>query len=269
LDSKKFTGDEELHQALKQILKNIANLLYDCKPLVLWSGHGYHIIVPVNPRALECSQDLTQYTCEPSKEFLQFAERHLSLNKADPANNPSLKSCLLRVPHTFNSECLEEGIDAEVKVVQQWDSSIQPPSIDNLLVEFQTFLIDKKLKADSKQWKNASRNCDHGRVCKIGYIENILNLQLADHRKFIVSLILAPYFANIQKLTDTESFSRIKEWVLKCNTVKELEPSISYFDDLINRAIERAKDTGIRPLKFEETLQYKNRELYNMLYHDK
>jgi hypothetical protein len=80
LDSKKFTGDEELHQALKQILKNIANLLYDCKPLVLWSGHGYHgyhIIVPVNPRALECSHDLTQYTCEPSKEFLQFAERHL------------------------------------------------------------------------------------------------------------------------------------------------------------------------------------------------
>jgi DNA polymerase family B/Primase X len=268
LDAKKFTSDRELRDVLKQILKNIAYLLDDCKPLVLWSGHGYHIIIPVKCKALESSQDLTQYTPEPSKEFLQFAERHLSLNKADPANNPSLKSCLLRVPHTFNSECLEEGIDAEVKVVQQWDSSIQPPSIDNLLVEFQTFLIDKKLKADSKQWKNASRSCDHGRVCKVGYIENILNLQLADHRKFIVSLILAPYFANIQKLTDTESFSRIKEWVLKCNTVKELEPSISYFDDLINRAIERAKDTGIRPLKFEETLQYKNRELYNMLYHD-
>jgi len=166
LDAKKFTSDRELRDVLKQILKNIAYLLDDCKPLVLWSGHGYHIIIPVNCKALESSQDLTQYTPEPSKEFLQFAERLLSLNKADPANNPSLKSCLLRVPHTFNSECLEEGIGAEVKVVQQWDSSIQPPSIDNLLVEFQTFLIDKKLKADSKQWKNASRKCDHGRVCK-------------------------------------------------------------------------------------------------------
>jgi hypothetical protein len=51
--------------------------------------------------------------------------------------------------------------------------------------------------------------------------------------------------------------------------VKELKPPISYFDYLINRATERAKDTGIRPLKFEETLQYKNRELYNMSYHDK
>jgi hypothetical protein len=29
-------------------------------------------------------------------------------------------------------------------VVQQWDSSIQPPSIDNLLVEFQIFLIEGK-----------------------------------------------------------------------------------------------------------------------------
>ena len=133
LDAKKFTSDRELRDVLKQILKNIAYLLDDCKPLVL----------PVNCKALESSQDLTQYTPEPSKEFLQFSEHLLSLNKADPANNPSLKSCLLRVPRTFNSECLEEGIGAEVKVVQQWDSSIQSPSIDNLLVEFQTFLIDK------------------------------------------------------------------------------------------------------------------------------
>jgi hypothetical protein len=40
---------------------------------------------------------------------------------------------------------------------------------------------------------------------------------------------------------------------------------MDYLDDLISRAIERAKETGIKPLKFEQTLQYKNRELYNML----
>jgi hypothetical protein len=37
-------------------------------------------------------------------------------------------------------------------------------------------------------------------------------MQLSDHRKFAIRLILAPYFVNIQKLTDTECFSRIKEW---------------------------------------------------------
>ena len=110
LDAKKFTTDTELRDILKKILKNIAYLLHDCNPLVLWSGHGYHIIIPVNCKeALEHFQELSQCTRELSKEFLQFAERLLSLNTADPANNPSLKSCLLRVPHTFNSECINEG----------------------------------------------------------------------------------------------------------------------------------------------------------------
>jgi hypothetical protein len=66
-------------------------------------------------------------------------------------------------------------------------------------------------------------------------------MRLADNRKFVISLILAPYFVNVQKLTDTDSFSRIKEWVLKCNAVTKLEPSINYFDDLINRAIKEQK----------------------------
>jgi hypothetical protein len=65
-------------------LKNIAYLLYDVKPLVLWSGHGYHIIIPVNAKqALENFVDFIKYTTEPSKEFLQFAERFLSLKNAD------------------------------------------------------------------------------------------------------------------------------------------------------------------------------------------
>ena len=110
LDEKNFECREELDRWLKRIQKNIANVLYNTRPLVLWSGHGYHIILSVKAtRALEQFEDFKPYTKEPSKEFLQFAERHLSLNKSDPANNPSFKSCLLRVPYTFNSKCIEEG----------------------------------------------------------------------------------------------------------------------------------------------------------------
>jgi hypothetical protein len=176
---------------------------------------------------------------------------------------------LLRVPYTFNSKCIGEGIgDAEVKIVQSWDSSQILSEIDNLLIEFQTYLIDKSLKAqvkEEKTVKNRYYSCDSADIYNttIPYIEKLLNVALEDYRKSAISLILAPYFINVQKLTDADSFSRTKEWVLKCNLAKKLEPSINY-DDLINRAIERAKDTGIRPLKFEETLQYKNRELYNM-----
>jgi hypothetical protein len=275
LDAKRFKLDKELQRSLKQILKNIAYLLHDIKPLVLWSGHGYHIVTPVNCNgALEHFQEFSQYISEPSKKFLQFAEHFLSFNKADPANNPSFKSCLLKVPYTFNSKCINEGMeDSEVKIVQPWDSSQPLSQIDNLLVEFQTYLLDKKLKAEVKGDKNKNRhyNCDSAyiRNTTIPYIEKLLNQSLEDYRKATISLILAPYFINVQKLTDADSFSKIKQWVLKCDLVKKLEPSLGYFDDLINRAVERAKETGIRPLKFEETLQYKNTELYNLLHQSK
>jgi hypothetical protein len=47
-----------------------------------------------------------------------------------------------------------------------WDNSMQPPSVDNLLAEFQTFLVDKKLKADLKLANNAMQNCCYQSNCK-------------------------------------------------------------------------------------------------------
>lgn len=64
---------------------------------------------------------------------------------------------------------------------------------------------------------------------------------------------------NIQGLSDADSFDRIREWVLRCNEARELEPSVDYFDEFINKAIKRARETGIKPLKFEDILRYKNR----------
>jgi hypothetical protein len=72
---------------------------------------------------------------------------------------------------------------------------------------------------------------------RIQYIELLLEMSLKDYRKGSISLILAPYFVNVQQLSDADSFSRIKEWVLRCNEVKELESSVSNFDELINKAI--------------------------------
>lgn len=52
---------------------------------------------------------------------------------------------------------------------------------------------------------------------------------------------------------------------MKCNEIRNLKPSIEYFDVLIKRSIERAKNTQFIPLKFEGTLQFKNKPLYDML----
>jgi hypothetical protein len=271
LDLEHFKSRDELDIWLNRILKNIANFLHGANPLVLWSGHGYHIIIPVKAtEALEQFEDFEPYTSEPSKNFLQFVTRYLSLNKGDDKNNPAFGSCLLRVPYTFNSKCLDEKKDAEVKIIQQCNSSQveQMPEIDNLLIEFQTFLIDKKLKAEINQNKTRRRNGitnPLNTTNTIPYVEKLLGTQIADHRKFVISLILAPYFINIQHLSYADSVVKIKQWTLKCNEIRKLEPSIEYFDDLIKGTIERAKNTHIKPLKFEDTLQYKNRELYDTL----
>jgi hypothetical protein len=270
LDLEHFKSRDELDIWLNRILKNIANFLHGANPLVLWSGHGYHIIIPVKAtEALEQFEDFEPYTSEPSKNFLQFVTRYLSLNKGDDKNNPAFGSCLLRVPYTFNSKCLDEKKDAEVKIIQQWRSSQQLSEIDNLLVEFQTFLVDRKLKVETNQQKRDSNHqyasfwASTNNI--VPYVEKLLNMQISNHRKFAISLILAPYFVNIQNLSDVDSFTRIKQWVLRCSEIRKLEPSIEYFDDLIKGTIERAKNTHIKPLKFEDTLQYKNRELYDTL----
>jgi Primase X len=91
-------------------------------------------------------------------------------------------------------------------------------------------------------------------------------MSIPDYRKFAISLILAPYLVNIQHLSNTEAFGKIKEWVLKCDKVRRLEPSEYYFDYLIGKAIERARISGIKPLKFEETLQHKYKALYDRLH---
>jgi hypothetical protein len=180
-----FKSDKELQHSLNQILKNIAYLLHDVEPLALWSGHGYHVVIPVNCKeALEHFQEFAQYTSEPSKEFLPF---------------------------TFNSKCIGERVDAEVKIIQRLDSSKPLPNIDNLLIEFQTFLVDQKLKAEIKQENRSKRHSRFSSIPitnTIPYVERLLEMSLKDYRKISISLILAPYFVNIKKLSDTDSFSK-------------------------------------------------------------
>jgi hypothetical protein len=63
-------------------------------------------------------------------------------------HNPTVKSCLLRVPGSVNSKCIvkegvPEKVDPEVKIIQKWDcnrSSVHP-----LLRHFRRWLIQKRI----------------------------------------------------------------------------------------------------------------------------
>jgi hypothetical protein len=80
-------------------------------PTILWSGNGYHIIQPIHcPIKLERIREFEKYKkVLPllSQGFLRFAKDFLSNGKADKANHPSFNSCLLRIPGSINSKCLE------------------------------------------------------------------------------------------------------------------------------------------------------------------
>jgi len=272
LDEKDFYSKTELNKAIKKIIKHISIVLQDSNPLLLlWSGRGYHIVIPFEVTdALEHFEEFESLSNKPSQDLLKFAKSFLSLDNADNANNPGFHSCLLRVPYSLNSKCVNEGVDPEVKIIQEFDASKPLSKVDNLLVEFLTFLSDRKLKEfleKEKQTKlrNKFLNRKTDKSNLIPYVEKLLTVPIQDYRKNAINLILAPYFVNILYLSDEESFHRIKQWVLKCNNVKLLKPSINEFDNIIRYALKRAKETGVKPLNFKNTLQYKNKKLFQQL----
>lgn len=271
LDEKDLSSKEDLDKIVTKILNYISKTLPKSNPLLIWSGRGYHIILPIQQtEALEHFEDFSKLSNNPSEEFLRFAKTFLSFNKADKYNTPSFKSCMLRVPYTLNSRCIKEDVDPEVKVIKKFDICRSLPIINNLLLEFMTFLSDRKLKEKLEEQiepklKNRFFKSKSSESNTIQYVEKLLTIPLGDYRKNAINLILAPYFVNILKSSDEVSFQGIKQWILKCDEVKSLNPSINDFDNIIKYAIKRAKDTGIKPLKFNDTLQYRNKKLYEMI----
>ena len=78
-----------------------------------------------------CQHDL-------STKFLRYAEQLFSNGKHDTHHRPSINSCLLRVPGTYNSKNGER-----VKIIQQWDR-YRPP-IQDILTDFRITLIEEEL----------------------------------------------------------------------------------------------------------------------------
>jgi hypothetical protein len=134
-----------IDRALDRTLKNICQRFnIEVHPTVIWSGHGYHIYLPVEAFVLEHESEFAKFGC-PSRKFIQFAEEFLSDRKADPCHTKGLsfKNCMLRIPGSFNSK--NEGTNVEeVRIVQRWDGI--RPSIKPLLFRFDLYLLVSKSK---------------------------------------------------------------------------------------------------------------------------
>ena len=265
LDLPDFNSKKTLQIALNKTLKNIKEKLdNNAQPTILWSGNGYHIILPVYCSIeLERIQEFQEFD-NPSEKFLRFAKDNLSDNKADKSNNPSFRSCLLRIPNSFNAKCLAKGESLEnskVKIIQEWNRD--RPSLKFLLLDFRRYLINQKIKELNKKRQIEERlgYQSNKSTNNIFWIEKLLNTPISDFRKNAINLILAPYLVNIKILSYQESYNILFEWLKRCDSIRKLDFNpIS----LANSALNIATRKKIPPMKLE-TLKNRNSEIYQIL----
>ncbi|HZC50632.1 MAG TPA: hypothetical protein VE244_16395 [Nitrososphaeraceae archaeon] len=272
--SKGFESQNEaiinINKMLEKTLRIIRRRLDGCSPTVLWTGNGYHVYIVLNTRALELITELAGLSDKPSEGFLKFAEFIFTNNRKDSCHNPSFKSCLLRIPYTLNSKCIDPTTgnyirDPEVKVIQEFDSLTIPAISNELLREFRLYLADKdvintKLKSIKRTSNKFNRYCNYSsadaerRTIPTSYqwIEkNLLQTPIADHRKHTIDLVLAPFLIVIRGLSFDESYSIIRDWIVRCSYIEMLKPSIEYFNNRIKAAINNSIQSRIPPMLIE------------------
>ena len=200
-----------------------------------------------------------------STKFMRFAEAFFTNNNHDHQHRPSVNSCLLRVPGSYNSKNGEE-----VKVIQQWDG--HRPSIKYMLREFRRYLIQragfeaikgcrKKSKANSLIRQYGDGNDSSNKPIKIQWIDSLLQTAISDHRKYCIWRILTPYLVNVRKLSDDESFSAIFTWLDRCDAVQLIS---FYPKPRVRDSIRRARKIGYYPIGLN-ALKSENAKLYDLL----
>lgn len=204
--------DLDNRKALPEVL-SLFHKTIDGIPSVLDTGNGYAIVQPIQMKPMKNMTYHDKVIEAPAKKFLQFAERYLSNSKCDAGNHPSLKSCLVRVPGTFNSKCLAKTKDhktSQVSIVSEWNgvrSNVQR-------LPFKKH-VDRLEKIEQKMLQRRQMYYQSNTV---PYIEKLLSVlkqpkyKIYDFRERMFSLIICPYLVNIKK----QSFEEIEKITLQC-----------------------------------------------------
>ena len=138
---------------------------------------------------------------------MRFSKDYLSFDNDYKNNNPSLKSCLLRIPSSINSKR-----QSEVSIIQKWDEC--RPFITLLIGDFYAYLVDNKIRR-KRELRNHLINTIQTSTNIIPWIEKLLETPIEDGRKYSLWKILCPYLVNIKQLEYEQSFKILKTWVRK------------------------------------------------------
>jgi hypothetical protein len=144
-----------IDRVLDKTLKNISQKFNTAvHPTVIWSGHGYHIYLPVEAFLLEEESEFARFGY-PSRKFIQFSEEFLSDKKADPCHTRGLsfKNCMVRIPGSINTK---RGTEEEAKIIQKWDGI--SPNINPILFRFDLYLLVSKSRQLHKKTKQKCKD---------------------------------------------------------------------------------------------------------------
>jgi hypothetical protein len=256
LDLSLIRTEQGLEKTLSETLR-IIRFKLNGSPTVLWTGNGYHIYQPIDAIILEQFSQFEAFE-NPSLKFIRFAEFYLTSGKSDPSHSPSFKSCMIRIPGTYNSK-YSHGRN-EVKIIQKWDGYRPPMKL--LLDAFHAYLEDQKIKEINLRKRIEKRFGITGdKSNSISWIETLLQTPVVDYRKNAIGLILAPYLINIKKLPYDNASATLKDWLRMCSQLRMLDPNFEYrVKYSLNSAVRKLQ----LPIRFS-TLEMKNKELHNLL----
>jgi Primase X len=236
LDRKGFKTTKALEQCLQQSLKNYETKLHGAKPIVLWTGGGYHLLQTLDADIVLETQNIFKefIPFKPSRELMRYAEMLMTNGNADPAHNNSVAfgNCMIRIPGSYNSKYIHgKPSQSEVKIVQRWDG--YKPNIRYMLEGLWEHLIQLRNNEISERARFEMRHPydvtppSQPQIQSFewdwGWVERLLQKPLVDFRRYCITFVLVPYFLNIKRLSDLDTLDKITAWLEKCRSVHRLD----------------------------------------------
>ena len=182
---------------------------------------------------------------------MRYAERRLTNYKSDPCHKMAWKSCLARLPNTFNTKY---DPPAKVSIIQKWNGVRAKPTKQFVYTDFLIYLVEKSVdfSAKARQKKNSvlqPRNSSNG---YFGWIERVIPTPIADFRKLTMRQILCPYLATIKQIPKAQAYQEIMQWALECSKLSSLRPSVNEFSDKVHYSLDYTERKGMKPLGWDK-----------------
>ena len=272
LDRDSFDTDDQLEAALQTTLKNINKYIVSgsSNAAIIQSGNGFHVHVTLKwHTALEQMSEFANFANQDlATRFMRWAERELTEGKANQHHNPSIKSCLFRVPGTINSKAKDAGRDPIVKVINtgSWIFCSHFDMVNpfgNIRSEFvmkfhshlMQELIDDKV-AQLERRRKLSRGLLLQGSNSLDWIDRLLRIGVEDNRKVLLFWVLAPYLITVKGLDYDKAYCILEGWLDKCNEVRSLEPSRKAFRYRLRYCLDVAENQERMPIRFETFKEY-------------